>query len=119
LGILIGGVAGSLSGMFGIGGGLLIVPACVILLGFDQKLAQGTSLATLLAPVGILAVLNYHKEEKVSWMTALFLGTGFILGALGGSVWALSVNEALVRRSCAVFLVAVAIYLWFKPGPPA
>lgn len=115
IGVVIGVMAGSLSGMFGIGGGLLIIPALVFLLGFDQKMAQGTSLATLLAPVGILAVMNYHKEEKVNWWATLFLACGFVAGAFGGSSWALAVDEVMVRRSCAVFLAVVAVYFWFKP----
>jgi len=114
-GLVIGLCAGLLSGMFGIGGGLLIVPALVFLLGFELQMAIGTSLATLLAPVGIFAVLNFHQAGKVHWWATLFLSLAFVGGAFGGSKLSISMDEALLRRCLAVFLVVVAVYLWFKP----
>lgn len=115
IGASIGVCAGALSGLFGIGGGLLIVPALVVLLGFETHKAIGTSLATLLAPVGIFAVLNYHKEGKVDWWVTLFMGCAFVAGALGGSRISLSLDKVVVERALAAFLVVVAVYLWFKP----
>lgn len=114
-GLAIGLCAGLLSGMFGIGGGLLIVPALVFLLGFDLQTAIGTSLATLLAPVGVFAVMNYHFEGKVNWWATLFLAIAFVGGAFGGSKLAITMDEALLRKCLSVFLVVVAVYLWFKP----
>ena len=69
IGAVIGICAGILGGLFGIGGGILIVPACIYLLGFTQARAQGTSLVALLLPVGILGVLNYAKAGNVDWRT--------------------------------------------------
>ncbi len=114
-GLVIGASAGLLSGMFGIGGGLLIVPALVFLLAFDLQTAIGTSLATMLAPVGFLAVYNYHMAGKVNWWATLFLAGAFVAGALGGSRLALSFDEETVRKSLSIFLVIVAVYMWFKP----
>ncbi len=114
--VVIGLLAGALSGMFGIGGGILIVPALAILLGFEQKKAQGTSLAVLLAPIGLFGVLNYHKQNMIDWKAAGIIAAGFVAGVFGGSSLALNLPELMVRRSFAVFLIAVAAYMWFKPG---
>lgn len=114
-GLAIGATAGMLSGMFGIGGGLLIVPALVFLLAFDLQTAVGTSLATMLAPIGIFAVYNYHSAGKINWWVTLFLSVAFVAGAFGGSKLALTFDEEVVRKSLAVFLLIVAVYMWFKP----
>lgn len=115
VGLAVGVAAGMLSGMFGIGGGLLIVPALVLLLSLDLQTAIGSSLAALLAPVGILAVWNYHSAGKVNWPAAAAIAVAYLAAAWLGSRLSLSLDESVVRRALAVFLVLVAIYLWFKP----
>lgn len=78
--VLVGIIAGVLSSMVGIGGGIVIVPCLVFIFGFSQKMAQGTSLAMLLPPIGILGVYLYHKEGNVSWPFALVLILSFVVG---------------------------------------
>ena len=111
--LLIGGLAGLLGGTFGIGGGILIVPAVVMGFGFTQKKAQGTSLVALLAPVGILALIEYYKRGDADLKIGGFIAIGFLFGALGGSRFALSIDEVVMRRGFAFFLIAVAIWLMF------
>src|ERR1700712_5976830 len=88
--LLIGIVAGVLSGLIGIGGGIIIVPSLILFLGFSQKLAQGTSLGILLLPVGILAVLQFYKEGYVDVRSTIIISLGFLAGGFFGSKIALS-----------------------------
>lgn len=111
---MIGLAAGVLSGVFGIGGGILIVPALGFLLGFSQLKAQGTSLVALLAPVGILALMQYAKKGEVDLKVGLIIAAGFFAGAFFGSKIALNLNEVVMRRSFAGFLVLVAVMLFMK-----
>lgn len=119
LGLLIGLCAGGIGGLFGLGGGILIVPALALLLGFSQKNAQGTSLATLVFPIGILGVINYAKEGLVNWSMAVFMAIGFLGGSYFGSKFTVGLPDHLVKRSFAIFLVIVAIYMFStaKPKP--
>jgi hypothetical protein len=110
----IGLVAGVSSGLFGIGGGILIVPMLVLLLGFEQTKAQGTSLAVLLAPVGLLGVMNYWNAQKIDLVMALWMAGGMFLGAYFGSKIAVGIDPVMMRRVFAGFLVVVAVYLAFK-----
>ncbi len=112
--ILIGVVAGITSGLFGIGGGLIIVPALVLLLAFDQKMAQGTSLAVFLLPVGMLGVWKYWQENAIQISTTLLVAAGLVGGSLVGATLATQMDPDLLRKSFAVFLAAVALYLFFK-----
>lgn len=112
--LLIGALAGVMGGLFGIGGGIVIVPCLVYLRGFSQKSAQGTSLLALIAPVGILALLNYHKEKLVDYRAGLLVAAGFVLGGFLGSKIAIGLDEVMMRRSFAVFLVLVAVQLFLK-----
>ncbi len=115
LGLLaLGLLAGLLSSMVGIGGGVLIVPALVILFAIDQKTAQGTSLAMLLPPIGFLAVLNYHKAGLVNYKYAGILCIAFILGSYFGSKIALNLPVATLKKIFALFLILVAArYLFY------
>lgn len=110
----IGIVAGILGGIFGIGGGILIVPALVAFLGFSQFRAQGTSLVALLAPVGILALLEYHKKGDADLKVGAVVATGFLVGGLLGSKLALSLDETVVRKGFAAFLIIVGAWLFFR-----
>lgn len=112
--VLIGLAAGVSGGLFGIGGGLIIVPALVLFLGMTQHKAQGTSLAVLLAPVGLFGVLNYAKESNVDWKIGAWIAGAFLIGALGGSKLALNLDQDVMRKSFAVFLIVVGCYLLFK-----
>lgn len=109
----IGLVAGILSGLVGIGGGIVIVPMLVLFLGYQQKLAQGTTLAMFVVPFSILGVMNYHRQGLVNWKIAMLMGVGFVLGSYLGSRFALSLPVETVKKIFAVVLVGVAIKLLF------
>jgi uncharacterized membrane protein YfcA len=112
--LLIGFAAGILSSMVGIGGGVVIVPALVLALGMSQKLAQGTSLALMLPPIGILAVMNYYKQGYVDLKVAGIICTTFIIGGYVGSKIVLGLEPSLVKKIFAVFMIVIAVkYLFF------
>ena len=106
--ILIGLAAGILSGLVGIGGGIIIVPALIYLLGFSQHKAMGTSLGILLLPAGILAVLNYYKKGYIDIKVVIVLFLGFVIGGYLGSKISLGLQEATVRKIFAIVLVVIA-----------
>jgi uncharacterized protein len=106
--VLIGLTAGVLSGMIGIGGGIIIVPALVYVLGFSQQQAQGTSLGLLLLPVGILAVLNYYKQGYIDIKVVGIMCVTFVLGGWLGSKISLSLPQETVKKIFAVVLLLVA-----------
>ena len=110
----IGLTAGVLGGVFGIGGGILIVPALMISLGFSQFRAQGTSLVALLAPVGLLALLEYHKRGDTDLRVGGIVAGGFLVGGFFGSRLALALDESIVRRGFAGFLILVGLMLIMK-----
>jgi uncharacterized membrane protein YfcA len=112
--LLVGLLAGILSSMVGIGGGVVIVPALVLIFGMSQKLAQGTSLALMLPPIGILAVINYHKQGFVDMKVAALICITFIVGGYIGSKIVLGLDTAIVKKIFAVFMIIVAVkYLFF------
>lgn len=111
--IIVGLAAGFLSGLIGIGGGIIIVPALVLLLGFSQKLAQGTSLGILLLPVGILAVLQYYKQGYLNVNYVAIIATAFILGSFLGSKLALTLNDEKMKKIFAVILMVIAVKMLF------
>jgi len=102
--LLIGLAAGMLSGLVGVGGGIIVVPALVFALGFTQQQAQGTSLGLLLLPIGIFAVINYYKQGYIDIRVVLIMSVAFILGAYLGSKFALSLPEEIVRKIFAIIL---------------
>ena len=112
--LLIGLVVGMISGVVGIGGGILFIPALVYLLGMDQYKAQGTSLGALLAPVGLLAFLEYYKQGHADLRVALLLGAGFFVGGYFGAVGAVHIPELWLRRIFALTLLAVGGRMWFS-----
>lgn len=109
----VGLVAGIFSGMFGIGGGLIIVPILVAFLSFDQKAAVGTSLAALLLPVAFPAVLRYYQDGKIDIGYAALVAAGLVLGAFGGARLALALPTSTVKRLYGIFLLAMAIRFIF------
>lgn len=111
--LLIGLVAGVLSGLFGIGGGIVIVPALVFVAQMAQKTATGTSLAALLLPVGALGAYEYYKTGALEWRAALLIAPGLAVGALLGAKLALQLPSRDLQRAFAVFLVFIAGRMWF------
>jgi uncharacterized membrane protein YfcA len=107
--IVLGAVAGYFSGLVGIGGGVIIVPALILFFGFSQYNAQGTTLAMLIPPIGILAVAKYYQKGHVDIKTALFLCIGFIIGGYLGSVTAVGLNEITLKRIFAAVLILLGI----------
>jgi uncharacterized protein len=117
--IIIGVAAGVLSGLIGVGGGIIIVPALVYFLAFSQQKAQGTSLGILLLPVGILAVMQYYKQGHVDVRVVLIVSLAFIAGGYFGSKLALNLPEATLKKIFAVVLIIIACKMLFvdKPKP--
>ncbi|HET9496878.1 MAG TPA: sulfite exporter TauE/SafE family protein [Candidatus Limnocylindria bacterium] len=111
LGGLIGLGSGVLSGIFGIGGGLVIVPGLIVLLGMTIKQAAGTSLAALLLPVGILGALEYWRAGHIDVRIAVVLALGLLIGAFFGARLALGLPNELVQRAFGVLLVVVGVRL--------
>ena len=111
--ISIGLCAGVLSGLFGIGGGVVIVPALIYLVGFDQRLATGTSLAVLLAPVGLGAVIEYHQSGDVDLSAAVVLAISVAAGAMLGAVLSGEVVDTYLRLAFACFVLLLGVYLVF------
>lgn len=109
--IAIGIAAGLVSGLVGIGGGIIIAPALVILAGFSQKMAQGTTLALLVPPIGILAALTYYKQGYVNVYAAVFIILGFVVGSFLGAKYLTGMSNDVVTRVFALFLIAVAVKL--------
>jgi uncharacterized membrane protein YfcA len=107
-----GVLAGILAGIFGIGGGILIVPALVFFGKMTQRTAIGTSLGALLLPVGALGVWAYWREGNLDLRAALWIALGMFLGAYGGAMLAQSVSESSLKRAFAVLLVLIAGRLW-------
>ena len=106
--IIVGLAAGVLSGMVGVGGGIIVVPALVIFLGFSQHQAQGTSLGLLLLPVGILAVMNYYNKGFIDIKVVAIMSIAFILGGWLGSKLSLSLPQDTVKKIFAVVLFYTA-----------
>ena len=118
--LLVGLAAGFLSGLIGIGGGIIIVPALVLFLGFSQKMAQGTSLGILLLPVGILAVLQYYKQGYLNVNYVLIVAAAFVLGGFLGSKLALSVSDEKMKKVFALILLLISLkMLFFDKSKPA
>ncbi|MDP2980697.1 MAG: sulfite exporter TauE/SafE family protein [Candidatus Omnitrophota bacterium] len=113
LSILIGLAAGVSSGFFGIGGAVILIPALVYVFKFSQHLAQGTALAALLLPVGILAVIKYYKSGDVNIKAALFIALGFIVGGFIGATFVQAVPSPILKKVFAVMLLGISIYMFF------
>ncbi len=117
--ILVGLAAGFLSGLIGIGGGVIIVPALVFFLGFTQKQAQGTSLGILLLPVGILAVMQYYKQGYLNINYVIVVSIAFVAGGFLGSKLAISLSDEKVKKIFAVIMMLIALKMLFFDSPRA
>lgn len=113
--LLLGLGVGVLVGLLGIGGGVVLVPAMVYLLGMDQHLAQGTSLFILLPPIGLGALREYWKQGQVDLRAGILCAIGMLVGAFGGSLVALPLASRHLKGLFGCFLVVSAILLWRKP----
>jgi len=111
LGGLIGLAGGVLSGLFGIGGGLVIVPALIVVLGMTAKQAAGTSLAALLLPVGILGAIEYWRAGYIDIRVAMLVAVGILIGAFIGARLAIGLPNELIQRAFGILLVLVGVRL--------
>ena len=106
--IVIGIITGIMAGMLGIGGAIIMIPALVYFMGFTQQMAQGTSLAVMLPPIGIIAAYNYYKAGQVDIKFAIILAVCFLVGSYFGSKLALSLPQPVLRKIFGVLLLLVA-----------
>jgi uncharacterized membrane protein YfcA len=109
--IAIGLGAGLLSGFFGIGGGIIIVPALIYIAEFSPLRATGTSLAVLLPPVGLAAVITYYRHDNVDIRAAIFIGVFLFIGAWASSLLANRVNPYAMKFSFGIFMMAMGLYM--------
>jgi uncharacterized protein len=107
--VLLGLAAGTLSGLIGIGGGILIVPALVFLFHFSQQQAQGTTLALLVPPIGILAAYTYYQKGFVDIKVAAIIAIGFVIGSILGSKIAVGIPSQALQKVFGVALLLIAI----------
>ncbi len=117
--VLIGLIAGLLSGIVGIGGGIIIVPALVYFVGFSQRQAQGTSLAILLLPIGLLAVMQFYKAGYVNTKATAVIALAFVIGSYFGSRIALTVPQESLKKIFAMLLLVIAVKILFFDKPSA
>jgi len=113
-GIGIGIAVGIISGLIGVGGGIVMVPALIFAFGMDQKMAQGTSLAMLLPPTGILAFMRYYGEGHADLKLGLVMAAGVFIGGYFGGHWAQQIPNAILRRAFAGLLVVIAVKLFLE-----
>ncbi len=114
--LVIGVAAGVLSGLFGIGGGIMIIPALIFFAKFPTRLALGTSLGAMLLPVGLLGAYAYHQASNLNIKASLLIGLGLFFGAWAGAKLAHVIPAAILQRMFAVFIVLMAIRLWVEAG---
>lgn len=106
---IIGLIAGIFSGSLGVGGAIIVIPALVFFLGLSQHQAQGTSLAFMIPPVTLLAVINYWKQGYVNWKFAIVLALMFFIGAYIGSLISVSIPEKILKKLFGALLLFVAV----------
>lgn len=112
--LIVGIVAGLLAGLFGVGGGIIVIPALIYIFGMNQHQAQGTSIAFLLLPVGILAFMNYYRAGYINIKFAAILAATFVIGGYFGSKIALNIPVDNLKRVFAVFMILVGIKMLFS-----
>lgn len=112
--LLVGLAAGVLSGLFGIGGGVVIVPALLYIARMPPATATGTSLGALLLPVGALGAWEYYRTGQLNLAAAAWIALGLFVGAGAGAVVAVRISSLYLRRAFAVFLALVAVRMWWE-----
>ncbi|NLH52657.1 MAG: sulfite exporter TauE/SafE family protein [Bacteroidales bacterium] len=112
--IAIGLIAGIFSGIVGLGGGIIIIPALIYILGLSQKEAQGTSLALMLPPIGLLAAINYYKAGAINLKYALIIALAFLIGGYLGSKIALSLSDQTLKKifAFALLILGLRMLIW-------
>jgi len=105
----LGIVAGLASGLVGIGGGIIIVPMLVLFFGFSQQLAQGTTLALMVPPLGALAAWTYYRQGFVDLKTAALICLGFVVGSILGADFALRLPTVVLTRSFGAIMVVIGL----------
>jgi uncharacterized membrane protein YfcA len=117
--LLLGFVAGFMSSMVGIGGGIVIVPALVFLFALDQKTAQGTSLLMLALPVAAVGAYTYYRNGNLNWQASLILAGTFMIGGYLGGKLVNSLDTTVIKKIFAIFMILIAIkYLFFDNDTP-
>lgn len=111
--LLVGAGGGFVSALIGIGGGLVIIPALVLGLGYSQKMAQGTTLAMLLPPIGAVAVWAYHRQGLVDFAAAGLLCAGFLAGSALGAGLVAGLDDALLKKAFGVLLIGLGAKMFF------
>ena len=111
--VVIGIAVGLLSGALGLGGGLVVIPMLIYIFGFSQHMAQGTSLAMMVPPIGLLAAWAYYRKGYVDMSAALFLCFGFFIGGLFGGMAATSISAPVLKRAFGVLMLAVSLKMIF------
>jgi uncharacterized protein len=114
--LAVGLAAGVLSGLFGIGGGILIIPALIFFAKFSAKVAIGTSLGAMLLPVGLLGAYAYYQQGNLNIKASLLIGLGLFIGAYAGARLAQQLTGATLQRMFAVFILIMAVRLWIQAG---
>src|SRR4051812_22242777 len=114
--VVIGIVSGVAAGFFGIGGGVLVVPLLIYWVGFSQHRATGTSLAVLLPPVGLAAVIEYYRNDNVDIRAAIVIAIAMLIGGGAGAIFANRVSGPYLRLAFGVFVVILGTYLIFGAG---
>lgn len=115
--IMVGITAGVLSGLVGVGGGIIIVPALIFFLGFSQKMAQGTSLGILLLPIGLLGVFQYYKQGYIDMRVVAIISLAFFAGSYFGSKIALSLPQETVKKVFAILMIVISCKMLFFDKP--
>lgn|SRR5690242_1592811 len=114
IGLLIVGVcAGYLSGLVGVGGGIVIVPALVYIFGYSQHLSQGTTLALMIPPIGIFAAVEYYRKGFVDIRVAAIIIAGFLVGSFLGSKLAIGLPDHTIRKIFAILMIGIAVKMLF------
>jgi uncharacterized membrane protein YfcA len=112
--VIIGIIAGILSGMFGLGGGIIIVPALIYLCGFSQLKAQGTSLAIMLPPVGIAAFIQYYKQGQVDVKAGILICIFLVIGSIFGAKIAHSIPLPILKKSFGILMILISLKMIFS-----
>jgi uncharacterized membrane protein YfcA len=112
--LVLGVFAGIAGGFFGIGGGIILIPALIYLFGMNQLQAQGTTLAAMVPPIGLLAAWEYYKHGNVNIPTASFIALGFVVGGLIGAYFALKMPPTVLKKLFALLLLAVSVKMFLE-----